>query len=86
MNDASFGRVLLGLILIIVGLCHVLFFRRIKEFSDALRKHDPLLRWAIGGLGNIASRRGLIFTHAITVIFGLALFAFGVVLILNLLN
>lgn len=85
MVGASFGRVLLGVILIMVGLCHIVFFRRVKELYDALNRRDPLLWWGDWWTGKY-SRGGLIITYAVTIIIGLTFLGFGLAIVLNLLN
>lgn len=83
MNGASLGQAVFGLALIALGLCCVLFFRRIRDFNDTLRSYDPLLRQGGWWTGKY-SRGGLFVTHAAIIIVGLALLAFGVALTLNL--
>ena len=82
MQDTPINRAILGGVLILVGLALVIFHERFRKSHDALSKHDPILRHGDWWTGKY-TRGGLLFTRAITIIFGLALLSLGVSILLR---
>lgn len=62
---------LVGCVFVVVGVVLVVFHKKLREFNDRLSKHDPLLRWGEWWTGEY-TRGGLIFTHVMTILLGLA--------------
>lgn len=85
MQDTPFNRTIFGGILILFGLALIIFHEPLRKLQDTLSKYDPLLRNGDWWTGKY-TRGGLIFTHAVTIIFGLILLIMGVLIIFGLVD
>jgi len=85
MLDAATKRVLLGGFFIILGLVLIIFHDSLRKLSDWENKHDPLLRWEDWWTGKY-TRGGLIFTHVVTILFGLFFLVEGILIIFRVVD
>ena len=82
MQDTPLIRATLGSFLILLGLALIIFHEPLRKFQDRLSKYDPLLRYGDWWTGKY-TRGGIIFTHAVAIIFGLILLMMGILILFH---